>query len=108
MIDWMRVAELREEVGEDDFDEVVTLFLEEVADSLAPLRSDPICSDPAPFLHALRGSAANLGFAPVGQICEILEAKCTGAPMDLAAVVKAYDTSCAEFMADLPRQKWGA
>ena len=30
MIDWNRVAALREEVGAEDFDEVVELFLQEV------------------------------------------------------------------------------
>lgn len=107
MIDWMRVAELREEVGEDDFDEVVTIFLEEVEDSLVALRSDPICADPAPFLHALRGSASNLGFGPVTQICERLELDCTGAPLDMGPLIQTYDATCAEFLADLPRQTWG-
>ena len=30
MIDWKRVRELRDEIGEEDFSEVVDLFLEEV------------------------------------------------------------------------------
>ena len=30
MIDWQRVNELRDEVGAEDFEEVVDLFLEEV------------------------------------------------------------------------------
>ena len=37
MIDWKRVSELREEVGEENFDEVIDLFLFEVEDELARL-----------------------------------------------------------------------
>ena len=38
MIDWARVSELRDEVGAEDFDEVVELFLEEVDEAIAALR----------------------------------------------------------------------
>ena len=38
MIDWARVSELRDEVGAEDFDEVVELFLEEVEEAIAALR----------------------------------------------------------------------
>lgn len=34
MIDWNRAAELREEVGAEDFSEVVDLFLEECDDAI--------------------------------------------------------------------------
>ena len=37
MIDWARVSELRDEVGAEDFDEVVELFLEEPHLLLFPL-----------------------------------------------------------------------
>lgn len=37
MIDWARVSERRDEVGEEDFDEVVELFLEEVDEAIAAL-----------------------------------------------------------------------
>ena len=43
MIDWSRVSELREEVGEEDFAEVVELFLDEVdgvIGTLAPETAD--------------------------------------------------------------------
>lgn len=108
MIDWKRVAELREEVGVDDFDEVVDLFLEEVEETLAPLRADPICATPAPVLHALKGSAWNLGFQPVGDICEALEQAVDGTSMDLGAVIAAFDKTRDVFLADLPAQPWAA
>ncbi|WP_442970022.1 hypothetical protein [Roseovarius sp. ZX-A-9] len=39
MIDWSRVAELRSEIGAEDFDEVVELFLEEVEAEISVLRA---------------------------------------------------------------------
>ena len=39
MIDWARVSELRDEVGPEDFEEVLHLFLEEVEDVV-------LCMDP--------------------------------------------------------------
>ena len=38
MIDWASVSELRDEVGAEDFDEVVELFLEEVDEAIIALR----------------------------------------------------------------------
>ena len=58
MIDWDRVRELRAEVGEDAFDEVVELFLDEVDESVESLT--PGCDVPA-ALHFIQGSAENLG-----------------------------------------------
>lgn len=108
MIDWTRVTELRDEVGADDFDEVVELFLDEVEESLAPLRDDPNCATPSQVLHALKGAAWNLGFRQWGEICEALEHACDGAPMDLSPVVQTYDKARAQFLSDLPRQSWAA
>ena len=108
MIDWARVTELRDEVGAEDFDEVVEIFLEEVEESLSPLREDPICEAPGPILHFLKGSAWNLGFRPVGDICEALEQAIDGAPMDLGPVVAAYDKTRDAFLAELSAQSWAA
>ncbi|MEM9341871.1 MAG: Hpt domain-containing protein [Pseudomonadota bacterium] len=60
-IDWARVAELLEDIGEEDFAEVAGLFLEEIAETAEPL--DPAASDLSAQLHGLKGSALNLGFA---------------------------------------------
>ena len=32
MIDWTRVASLKAEIGDEDFDEIVPLFIEEVSE----------------------------------------------------------------------------
>ncbi len=67
MIRWERVNELRDEVGADDFKEVVDLFLEEVEEVIERLRDSP---DPTRFeedFHFLKGSALNLGFGALGR-----------------------------------------
>ena len=55
MIDWDRVAELRAEVGEDDFAEVVLLFLEEADDVAHRLEhmTTPDAAQIARDLHSL-------------------------------------------------------
>ncbi|KPQ20286.1 MAG: hypothetical protein HLUCCA24_02315 [Rhodobacteraceae bacterium HLUCCA24] len=66
MIDWTRVTELHREVGSEDFEEVVTLFIEEVEAALEALGP----STPSPEqLHFLRGGALNLGFTALAQQC---------------------------------------
>ena len=82
MIDWAQVGELRNEVGADDFEEVVHLFLAEVEDVIALLQSrvesglqadagDPLEAQ----LHFLRGSALSLGFTTFCSLCLTAERK---------------------------------
>ena len=104
MIDWERVQELRDEIGEADFAEVVTLFLEEVAEVVDRLRSRP---DPSTFeedLHFLKGSALNLGFAEFGALCqqgETLAADGRATEVDLAPLLRCFDASRAQVLGGL-------
>jgi len=66
MINWTRVEELQEEVGEDEFPEVLEIFLEEFEEALAALDNKP---PTAPDMHFLKGSAVTLGFEDTGQLC---------------------------------------
>lgn len=69
MIDWSRVKELKDEIGEEDFGEVAEIFLEEVDEVIARLKTNP---DPSLFeqdMHFLKGSALNLGFRGLSDIC---------------------------------------
>ncbi|QLQ20348.1 MAG: Hpt domain-containing protein [Exiguobacterium profundum] len=68
MIDWLRMSELRDEIGQDGFDEVVDVFLEEADEVLARLIQDPLPTQED--LHFLKGSALNLGFVAVAQLCQ--------------------------------------
>lgn len=93
MIDWTRVTELHREVGNEDFEEVVTLFVDEVETVLGAL--DPVA--PAPEeLHFLKGSALNLGFTALAQQC--------AAPGDTGALRACFAESKACFLAELPKR----
>ena len=69
MISWERVRELRSEIGEEDFAEVVELFLQEVEEVLDRLRATPDPASHEADLHFLKGSALNLGFQALGTLC---------------------------------------
>lgn len=105
MIDWARVSELRDEVGAEDFEEVVQLFLIEVEDVASRLQAG---NDPATLeadLHYLRGGALSLGFASFSRTC--LEAEKNAAAgiltaEDLSEVLFAFFNSKAEFLDGLP------
>lgn len=73
MIDWSRVTLLREEVGEEGFAEVVEIFIEEVSETVQRLRVDPRIESLGSDLHALKGSALNLGFTTFADLCQIGE-----------------------------------
>ena len=79
MLNVARIAELKEEVGEDDFLEVVGLFCEEVEEVLEEL-STTAPTDMPERLHFLKGSALNLGLDQVGQLCAAEETRLKGDP----------------------------
>ncbi|MGX9356040.1 Hpt domain-containing protein [Roseobacteraceae bacterium S113] len=101
MIDWDRVAELRDEIGAEDFDEVVEIFLEEVDAAV-----DAIGGDHSPLeaqLHFLKGSALNLGFVGFANLCQDGEARAAEGATDiaLAPISESYQASRAEFTSGL-------
>lgn len=101
MISWDRVNELCEEVGQDDFLEVVEIFLEEVEEVVERLKSSPDPSTYESDLHFLKGSALNLGFDGLAALCSDGEKMArTGAPQDvnLKLVIDMYDQSKSEFL----------
>lgn len=92
MIDWDRVKELRSEIGAEDFDEVVGLFLEEADEVLARLSLDGGAKALAADLHFLKGAALNLGFAALSGLCQDGERRASlgDLSVDLAAVRTTY------------------
>lgn len=104
MIDWVRVDELRKEIGPDGFAEVVELFLDEVEGTVMRLKTAP---DPATFgadMHFLKGGAWNLGFAEFGALCHDGELRAEAGQsddIDLACIIDSYFTSKEAFMAGL-------
>ena len=71
MVDWERVRALRDEIGAEDFDEVVALFLEEADPAIAALSGEGRAGPDA--LHFLKGAALNLGFAALADHCAAAE-----------------------------------
>ena len=99
MIDWTKVNELRDEVGAEDFGEVVELFLEEVEERLSTLGAPGRSLEHD--LHFLKGSALNLGFADFSRICaegEQAAARGEAASVEVARVQDIYTASRAEFL----------
>ena len=104
VIEWARVAELREEVGEEDFAQVVELFLDEVEGVLDRLRTRPEAGRLECDLHFVKGSALTLGFQSLSDICLSGEKKARAAEydqVDIPQVLATYAASKAEFIAQL-------
>ena len=99
MIDWTRVNELRDEIGADSFDEVAVLFLEEADEAVALLDGAQPAKALESALHFLKGSALNLGFSRLAQLCQDGEHLAAGGStvVDLATIRSAYDQSKAAF-----------
>ena len=104
MINWDRVNELREEIGPEDFAEIVELFLEEVEQVVGKLRERPDLATLGEDLHFLKGSALSLGFDSFSKLCQDGERRAAagdGAAVDLGEICTAYDASKALFQAGL-------
>ena len=96
MIDWQRVTDLKAEVGSEDFDEIVPIFLEEVAEVTERLRTAVILETLEDDLHFLKGSAMNLGFCEFSSLCgagEASAAKGNAAAVDVTAILTSFDAS---------------
>jgi len=70
MINWDRISELRNEIGDDDIAEVIEIFLEEVEETISELLGAQTCIQAEQHFHALKGSALNLGFSEFASLCE--------------------------------------
>lgn len=104
MIQWSRVRQLRNEVGADEFDEVVEIFLDEVQEVIAKLRNDSARDEIEQNLHFLKGSALSLGFDSFSKLCQDGERRAAageGAAVDLPGIFAAYEESRLQFQAGL-------
>ena len=101
MIDWSKVMQLRDEVGAEDFDEVVELFLDEVEDTISQLGGAGRSLEHD--LHFLKGSALNLGFSTFSDLCrdgEAAAAQGQSDAVDTGAIVQAYHGSKSVFLSE--------
>ncbi|MEJ1991685.1 MAG: Hpt domain-containing protein [Maritimibacter sp.] len=101
MIDWDRVQELKDEIGEEDFAEVAEIFIAEVEEVIDRLKASP---DPAKYeedLHFLKSSSLNLGFSHLASLCQTGEraaASGNADSVDLAPVFASYEASKSAFL----------
>lgn len=101
MIDWDRVAQLREEVGPDAFAEVIELFLEEVEEVTRRLAAAPDPRTLEEDLHFLKGSALNLGFEQFSRFCgegERMAAQGQAGEVMIAPILACYAASRRDFL----------
>lgn len=104
-MNWDRVEELREEVGEDAFSEVVELFLEETEDVAVRLRAAPDPKILEDQMHFLKGAALNLGFEELAEMCqtgEVAARNGAGAQIDVSAILTCYEQSRDTLLKGLP------
>lgn len=102
MIDWNRAAELREEVGAEDFAEVIELFLDEFNEAIQHLAEATSAQDIEGQLHFLKGSALNIGFCAFAALCQTCEASAALGQIetiDLAEITRAYWEARQAFLA---------
>ncbi|MBD3665249.1 Hpt domain-containing protein [Sulfitobacter aestuariivivens] len=105
MIDWNRVKTLKEDVGAEDFDEVVALFIDEVEDVIERLGQGPDRSALEEDLHFLKGSALGLGFEQFSSLCQDAEVLCgqgRAADVDVNQIVGSFADSKRCFDEGLP------
>jgi HPt (histidine-containing phosphotransfer) domain-containing protein len=95
MIDWGRVKELRDEIGADDFGEVVALFLEEADEVIARIAPTLGAKALEADLHFLKGAALNLGFADLAALCQEGERRAASGDVgvNVDPVSRCYQTS---------------
>lgn len=103
MIDWDRVRDLKAEIGEPDFLEVATMFLDESDEVVARLSRDHGAGALEQDLHFLKGAALNLGFVQLATLCQDGERRAAAGltDIDLASVCGAYQVSRQMFQAEI-------
>jgi len=70
MVDWQRIEALKSEIGPDDFNEVLEMFVSELDEVLGQLGEDVDQMVPAETFHFLKSGALNIGFAEFAGLCQ--------------------------------------
>ena len=103
MIDWSRVRQLQDEVGANEFEEVVQIFLDEVQETIDRLHQDTDRAEFEQNMHFLKGSALSLGFDRFSKLCQYAERNAAAgkaSDVDLPALLAVYDNSKTVFFAE--------
>ena len=99
MIDWARISELQDDLGEEGFAEMAALFLQEIDTALSV---DPPGQPPEAeaLMHMIKGCALNIGLAALGDLCAGYEARARAGEcqmIDMALLRQVFTTSRQEF-----------
>jgi HPt (histidine-containing phosphotransfer) domain-containing protein len=97
-----RVEELKSEVGADDFAEIVALFLADAEAVIERLRTARDPAEAEELLHALKGSALNIGFDALAGLCRDGQGAAAGTPAWAARhaqLVETFERSRSELFA---------
>lgn len=108
MIDWDHVDQLRQELGWDEFSQVVTLFLEEVQQAFDSLGRTTDIAQMRSDLHFLKGAALNLGFRDLAALCQQDEARLAAgraSAIDMASIIDCFTQSRATFLEGLETRR---
>lgn len=107
MIDWNRVRELQDEIGADDFGEIVEVFMEEVESAIGQLPDADKGSELEALMHLIKGCAWNLGFRALGKLCadgEAAAASGEGSSVDIPEITSAFEAAKSVFSEGLDTQ----
>lgn len=107
MVNWDRVRTLQEEVGAEDFTEIIELFfseVENVVEALPYVEGDKALADQ---LHFLKSGALNLGFDTLSTLCtqgEVAANQGRTDDIDIALIQQSYHGAKAQFHADMAEE----
>ena len=92
LIDWERLRELCQEIGADDFNEIIEVFLDEVAAAIQGLDPRADLTALEGQLHFLKSSSLNLGFAGLASVCKTGECLAASGcrPVDQIATIPGF------------------
>ena len=92
MIDDTRIKEMRDTFGDAEFAELIELFREEAAEIVGSLQHR-MGAELGASLHALRGSAENMGLQDLSARCRLGEKVLSeGGDVDPSAICEAFDS----------------
>lgn len=93
-MDWTRIDELREEVGDEALEEILEVFISEIDDFLDTLKGRDDNTSLAGDLHFLRGAALNIGFKSLAEACQAGESLIKSGrrdEVDISGIFTKYD-----------------
>lgn len=101
-IDWKRIEELRGDLGADELEKILEIFLEDTAVMIAELQRAPV-GELSDRIHGIKGSAQNMGFGELARLCRDAEwALKRGDAVDVTRFDECYGRACAMLIEALP------